>query len=184
MDYLHEETSKFQVYSDICFQDKILKMNFTTYNLKQKTTDVMCKYLTWESKSNDTVIAFGDGDFNTSFGFKHKASPKSELVTKRLVKVHKQSVVMINEFNTSQVCSKCLSNKKIKSLDDKSVNSHFVKRCQSCFTIWNRDINSSRHMIDLYLHEDRPDVLRTRLCNINNNNVAHQTVATPVESGI
>ena len=67
-------------------------------------------------------------------------------------------IEMIDEYNTSKVCSKCL-NKKLEKINEENVNSHFVKRCQSCFTIWNRDINSSRNMIDISLHKDRPIIL-------------------------
>jgi hypothetical protein len=149
----------------ISFNNTIRKLNFSTYRLKQKTVDLMCNFITFfnMNSKNDTIIAFGDGDFNTSFGFR-KASPKATLVSKRLSTVHEQNVSMVNEFNTSKVCSKCLLFEKLIDLkNNKNVNNHFVRSCPTCFTIWNRDVNSSRNMIELFLHEDRPKCFRKQI---------------------
>ncbi|KAJ2489756.1 hypothetical protein IWW37_003741 [Coemansia sp. RSA 2050] len=68
-------------------------------------------------------------------------------------------VIMVWEFNTSQVCSHCCFELQSGELPYKLCdvgspvnghafhyklsNSHFVKRCTRCWTLWNRDVNAA-----------------------------------------
>lgn len=55
-------------------------------------------------------------------------------------------VVGIDEYLTSQVCSKC-QQRTLNGLE--GVRGHSVLVCQNCRTIWQRDVNASVNMMTI-----------------------------------
>jgi hypothetical protein len=161
MTCLHN-SKEFEWWKEVKFKEKLKRFKFTNHILKQRTINEMCKGLLFDGTKENTLIAYGDGNFNTSFGHR-KASPKATLISDKCKEMG-YNLETINEFNTSKACSKCLS--ELTSLRQTNVkkyfnvSDHFVKSCPTCRTRWNRDINSSRHMINLSLFKNRPKTLR------------------------
>jgi transcription elongation factor Elf1 len=61
-------------------------------------------------------------------------------------------VVVVNEFYTSQVCSRCGERRlRGKSLDGDTM--HAVQVCTNCGTVWQRDVNASRNLQYIFKHE-------------------------------
>lgn len=57
-------------------------------------------------------------------------------------------VIPIDEFKTSRICNKCLTD----SLEAvKHVKCHSVLACKSCNTLWQRDINASKNILSTSL---------------------------------
>jgi hypothetical protein len=127
-------------------------------------------------KRQTTIIAFGDASFNhASKGY--PPAPRRLVLRNLLVRlgVH---VLDIDEYNSSQVCSKCHRPMKLidaggtisQELDQKAVNvteKYFVRRCYSCRTIWGRDHNACRNMIHLgklmLMNAPRPQLFSVQL---------------------
>lgn len=120
-----------------------------SYMHRQITLDNFCKDLLLGQPEN-TVVAYGDASFchNTKG---HAPSLKGNWIKHRLEKVHNGNVLMIKEYNTSQVCSKCHHDEKLVGLGSKrdprrrdpktnkvqvAVQKHFVRRCTHCLMIW------------------------------------------------
>jgi hypothetical protein len=125
-----------------------------------------------DQKKKKTLIGFGD--WKQSAGF--KGGPMVPLKKFRRELRKHATVVMIHEYFTSQVCSACESEIKVKNIRRNkrewkrgNVEVYEVVRCQNrnCAKSWQRDINASRNMYRL-LHcllkgEERPEVFCCRL---------------------
>jgi hypothetical protein len=58
--------------------------------------------------------------------------------------------VSVDEYLTGQICNKC----KYKQLNNISITGakrrvHSVLKCESCGTVWNRDVNSALNIYDI-----------------------------------
>jgi transposase len=53
-------------------------------------------------------------------------------------------MVTVDEFMTSRICNICYED-SLKKADD--VKNHSVLECQSCKTLWQRDINAAKNML-------------------------------------
>ncbi|ORE01350.1 hypothetical protein BCV72DRAFT_310112 [Rhizopus microsporus var. microsporus] len=58
--------------------------------------------------------------------------------------------VSVDEYLTSQICNKC----KPRQLNNTSIAGskrrvHSILKCESCGTVWNRDVNSVLNIYDL-----------------------------------
>ncbi|ORE18515.1 hypothetical protein BCV71DRAFT_285265 [Rhizopus microsporus] len=61
-------------------------------------------------------------------------------------------------YLTSQICNKC----KSKQLNNISITGskrrvHFVLKCESCGTVWNRDVNSALNIYDIFVYKSKHD---------------------------
>lgn len=115
-----------------------------------------------------TIIAYGDGMFNTS-PRGNQAAP-ARLIKKALKKYccKQLEVFMVDEYLTSQVCNKC----KIRNVDNivtqKSKRRvHTILKCNqnTCNVIWNRDIMAANNILDIFLfaannNNERLDVFK------------------------
>jgi hypothetical protein len=164
---------------------KCRKLRWKVYMHTQKTLSRFCSdRLGGMDETKHTVIAYGDGKFNTN-SKGHAPLPRNdkllELLRKhkhraKMKRLYNVTVLNIWEFNTSQVCSTCHS---FDGLDgcETATNSHFVRRCQnpSCRMIWDRDVNACRNMI--YLGKllknrmERPELFRRSLKKLRLNPV-------------
>ncbi|ORE21409.1 hypothetical protein BCV71DRAFT_276175, partial [Rhizopus microsporus] len=94
------------------------------------------------------IIAFENGSFCSSM--KGKRAAPIRRITEEIKRKYKQSngggteFVSVDEYLTSQICNKC----KSKQLNNISITGskrrvHSVLKCESCGTVWNRDVNSA-----------------------------------------
>ena len=166
-------------------------LRWRVYIHRMKTLDDICKSIAGENPNN-TIVAYGSGKFNPS-SRGYKPSPtRDSYIKNRLKYVHRVTVLPIWEFNTSQICSKCLAPIKLCGVathQDPFMtpahiidNHHFVRRCTNhlCRTIWHRDVNAGRNMAYLAIHlvyqVDRPDPFNSSVLqpqNVHGNDVVH-----------
>ena len=177
LNYLFEHQNKLQELFDLQCTRNIRQHRWKAYIHTQKTLDRICHRLTKDHPNS--VIAYGDSSFShNSKGY--APTLKANRIKHRLEKVHGTRVLMVNEFNTSQVCSLCQHPSKLVSLKSNRdpaaarvpvvpVKPHFVRRCTHCLMIWNSDTNAWRNMIYLAKEEhagrERPEIFRIGLAN-------------------
>ena len=144
----------------------VKKLRWRVYIHKYQTLDAFCKKLLDGIQDKSQVaVCFGDASFrHNSKG--HPTSPRRLWVKKRLERIHGIACIDIWEFNTSQVCSKCLAPWKLEACTT-AENDHYVRRCNSCSTLWNRDVNAAPNMVFLgrlkQLGIARPDLFSKSL---------------------
>jgi len=127
---------------------------FKTFIYTQKALHGVCKRLKGDSKT--PCFALGDWS-NQSPGF-FKGSPTAPLKKFRKVLKRYGPVVLVDEFKTSQICSKCHHGEKMDNVEYKGVDKRDgvvkqlkcfeVVRCknESCSTFWQRDVNAARNI--------------------------------------
>ena len=97
-----------------------------------------------------TVIAFGDGDFGTSWRGKKAAAYK--VIYRSLCRLQRTvanlKVLLVPEPYSSQVCSKC-NTRTLDHMHAHGVSLHAVLKCKTCRTVWNRDCNASRNLFHI-----------------------------------
>lgn len=138
---------------------------------KQTEVDRVCAQISGGRKA---VVAFGAASVGRS-GAKGQCGP-CEAVKRRLSSHHRATVVMVEEFRTSQKCSKCLSDvggfrvlRRRRVTEDGVVTvseggrlrdddsrggarcyetCHNVRACTNplCCIVWNRDVNAARNI--------------------------------------
>jgi transposase len=119
--------------------------------LKKKTKGKERKGKKWKSSALQTdnkipLIGFGAVKFAPTM--KGKLAGLAERCRHVLRKAERQGrlvMIDIDEFLTSQVCSKCSTKDlKAKQLGDDEM--YAVKVCNNCHTVWQRDTNASRNI--------------------------------------
>ncbi|KAI9204830.1 uncharacterized protein BJ171DRAFT_598856 [Polychytrium aggregatum] len=156
----HVLRPELRVQLDFHLGKKARHHRFTGHKRRQVAVDRMCKAVLKHAPiRTDVVIAFGNASWRQGKGY--ASSPRRQRFARYFEQFehHRRrpnhphgsvKVASTNEFNTSQVCSKCLEPVRLEGLDAPSVaNSHFVRSCKnpSCRTVWNRDVNAARNMI-------------------------------------
>ena len=150
------------------YQNKLFrKLKFRTHIYLRKSEDKFLNNIekTYGKKEDITIIY---GDWSNPKHMKHLA-PSSNLGLKRLIE-KKYKVLMIDEYCTSKLCSKCnkelthykMSKKDIINYQNKnkkelkSKNKHRLLVCSGCCssenkikTFWNRDVNACLNMLKL-----------------------------------
>ncbi|CEP18871.1 hypothetical protein [Parasitella parasitica] len=105
---------------------------------KDKTTD---------SSVKTRVFAYGNASFGTSMKCKLPAPTKR--ITEAVKKLSKDSkgtyFIYVDEYLTSQTCNKC-KQRKLTNLNNAESKRkvHVVLKCNSCNTLWNRDVMASK----------------------------------------
>jgi transposase len=90
------------------------------------------------------LIAFGNGLFSSNRG----GTNRSQLLHKKLKEAEDEGravVVLVDEYNTSQVCSVC-GLKGLKKLRLPGDELYGVLVCPNCSKVWQRDVNASRNI--------------------------------------
>ena len=140
---------------------------FYRYRRKQQCLERMARELV-AHEPPDTVIAFGNGQFPTSYRGA-RAGPGSSLA-KFLSR--RMRVVMVDEFRTSLICSEChqpQEHRPIKTFNKKNQlwmeeKVHGILWCSHCQVFRNRDVNASHNIQDLLVKQlqgaERPLALR------------------------
>lgn len=111
----------------------------------------------------------GCGDWSNPKGFKGKEPAPCKKMRRELRNAG-ATVVEINEFRTSIVCSKCCVARKMENVcyvnkNGKSVKCHETIRCTNseCGVYWQRDVNGSRNIYSILMAKvdgiNRPSAL-------------------------
>lgn len=109
------------------------------------------------------VIGFGSGRFGRrQYGGKPAGlAEKCRKLLKKAEQEGKLIVMDINEYNTSQVCSRC-GEKALEQIRAAGLSLYTVLACTSCRTVWQRDINASRNIYGIcyntIYHGHRPSI--------------------------
>ncbi|KAJ2330565.1 hypothetical protein GGI00_003646 [Coemansia sp. RSA 2681] len=169
-------TDKFRVYMDVHLSMRARLLRWQTYKQNRSSVEAACDRLTKGFDQQKTVICFGSAKIaSTMRGC--LPTPRSKLFVDCLER-RGWRVIMMSEYNTSQVCSAChwrlpqgVAPVKLCKLGDKydpfrfkhkPVGQHTILRCtnRECRVIWNRDRNAARNMSYLGMLEclklDRP----------------------------
>lgn len=134
---------------------------FKSYKKRQQAIHEVCERILCHSTSKNIVICFGDASWAP--GIKgYATSPKGRQFYNYFQRMeHPKGVnvktVLVPEFNTSQCCSKCLKEERIRKPVQMPciAKPHFVRKCPTCTTMWNRDVNAARNMIDIVKEIER-----------------------------
>lgn len=132
------------------FKHRHQRLLFWTYGRRQRAMVRLCNAIAGDSD----IIAIGDPLFDPSSKFYTPAPTKA--IVKRLKQLYPTKVHIIDEYNTSKLCSKCFSKLKFTNMKTRSNKTDVrVQRCTNpkCKIVWNRDFNSARNMARLYVHE-------------------------------
>jgi transposase len=125
-----------------------LKWRFTTYVYSQKALEYISKKVVDNKK---TLIGFGDWSQHDGFVKGHRKAPLNR--TKRVLRKY-CTLLEVDEYNTSQMCSCCCEGVKMeraklaktKNGEIKIVSCFKVLSCTTCNILWNRDVNASRNI--------------------------------------
>jgi transcription elongation factor Elf1 len=173
------------------------KSNFKTYIKKQKATHEIAKRLLYGSKKyhksssigckqangdkwvsahpkdsknkpKKTIIAFGNGSFSSSMKGKILTSVKriTEAVKKMVKRDSQTEFVYVDEYLTSQICNKC-RNAKLSSASINHSKVHAILKCETCSTVWNRDVNAAKNIHYIFQYQskhnnERPTIFQRR----------------------
>ena len=107
------------------------------------------------------IIAFENGSFCSSM--KGKRAAPTRHITEEIKRKCKQSnegteFIYVDEYLTSQICNKC----KSKQLNNISIigskrRVYSVLKCESCGTVWNRDVNSALKISGIFVYKSNHD---------------------------
>ena len=166
-DFIKEKHKVNNLVSDF-YQNKLFrKLKFRTQIYLRKSEDTFLNNIEKTyGKKEDIIIIYGD--WSNPKHMKH-LMPSSNLGLKRLIE-KKYKVLMIDEYCTSKLCSKCnkelthytMSKKDIENYQLKNKkevkykNKHRLLVCTGCCssenkitTFWNRDVNACLNMLKL-----------------------------------
>jgi hypothetical protein len=129
------------------------------------------------------IVGFGDwGERNTNMKFKEPSKGKG---MRKLLQRHGYNVFLVDEYNSSQMCSNgCGILKQIyksdiindENLDNARQNPiHKLLRCEICCNFWNRNVNACLNIhdvVDNVLKKiERPKLLQRKKCNEDDLNI-------------
>ena len=145
--YTKEYNLKLQEYH---FRWKTRLKRWNEYIQQQKTIHKIClEIMETVPENRECVVAFGDASWSQRKGY--TSSPRGKKFYdyfKRKFESNRVKIFSTPEFNTSQVCSKCNLHERVEKVKDAEITKpHFVRKCRTCLTIWNRDINACRNII-------------------------------------
>lgn len=134
------------------------QQKWAVYIKKQKAVEYMCKRVTGGRDSADVTVAFG-----SARGPHMKGTVPAPVKLLHKALQHRAVVVSVDEFRTSVVCSKCnhrdmIGVKCSRGLAIQKDRARFplydVRACQnpSCRTVWNRNLNAARNILEVYLN--------------------------------
>lgn len=103
-------------------------------------------------KVSRSAVAIGDGTCWP--GLKTKHIPGSiQSMAKAIKDTRRAEVIIVDEYNTSRLCSKCYGVLKSPGRNVDYNNGKRWKRCDSCKVSWDRDINAGNNMINILASE-------------------------------
>lgn len=124
---------------------KVAALKWDKYIMVQRETDYLANYLV-SDKSKNYLIGMGKPTISPWMRG-HVRMPMSKVVKKLVYKQDKFKnlrLVFVDEFNTTQLCSKCNAQMKI-------IKKSRTAYCSCCGTAWDRDVNAGRNILHLAL---------------------------------
>ena len=113
------------------------------------------------SSQQKRITASGNSSFCSSI--KGKRAAPTRRITEEIKRKCKQSngeteFISVDEYLTSQICNKC----KSRQLNNISITGskrrvHSVLKCESCGTMWNRNVNSSLNINGIFVYKSKYD---------------------------
>jgi hypothetical protein len=140
---LHDTYFKNRWYARHCHEKRIFR---------QKAVErVVAEFLGTADKREQkkVIVAFGDASFAS--WSRRSRSWKGGFSTMWVKALKERArVVMVNEYLTSQKCSKCFA----QLSQHGTVNAWRTKRCKNgpCLRVWNRDVNAAINMLNILFH--------------------------------
>lgn len=167
-DYIREKHKLNNTVSDFYHKKLFRKLKFRTQIYLRKSEDKFINNInkTFKEDNKDIVIIYGD--WSNPKQMKHLI-PSSNIGLRRLIE-KKYKVLMMDEYCTSKLCSKCnkelinykMSKKDIEIYENKHnkkckiSTKHRLLVCSGCCgsenkksTFWNRDVNACMNMLKL-----------------------------------
>ena len=123
------------------------RLQFWLYNHQQLALNRLCIDIGKQA----SVIAIGNPTF-LAFSQFYAPTP-TKTVIKELQHKYPTKVVLIDERNTSKLCSDChreLTFTKMKMSNNRQ--NVRVQRCRHCNKYWNCDVNAAHNMQSLYVY--------------------------------
>ena len=129
------------------------KLRQNKYYCKERALEAMVERIT-EGRKN-IIIAFGSANVGSCV----RGNPPIAAKAFRRHCQKRCKVVLIDEYLTSQVCSKC-GKRNLRPMrymkwveEAKEARSHniwAVQVCRDCGTVWNRDVNASNNILAIF----------------------------------
>jgi hypothetical protein len=145
MKHLHYVFEKLWIVTKFYFKRRHRRHLFWLYNRRQKALNKLCRVMA----ANSDIVAIGDPKFSASS--RGYAPAPTVAVVKELQRLCPRKVVLIDEYNTSKLCSLCYS--PLKQTKTEGRVNWRVQRCNNCGVYWNRDVNAARNMRALYVYQ-------------------------------
>jgi len=111
--------------------------------MSQKVIDLKANEIIGKDKEN-TFIAYDNGKIGPCIGGYIRVPHKDLL---RALKRKTPNILIVDEFKTTKLCSKCNNECNTVSKDRNR-----FQVCHNCKRVWNRDINASRNILFKALH--------------------------------
>ena len=95
------------------------------------------------------IIAFGDASFASSSKGKLPAPTRriTDAIKKMSNEVQGNTFIYVDEYLTSQTCNHCKNQTLTNQTSAGSKRRvHAVLECNSCSTVWNRDVMAAKNM--------------------------------------
>jgi hypothetical protein len=143
--HLHYVFERLWIVTKFYFKRRHRRHLFWLYNCRQKALNKLCRVMA----ANSDIVAIGDPKFSASS--RGYAPAPTVAVVKELQHLCPRKVVLIDEYNTSKLCSLCYS--PLKQTKTEGRVNWRVQRCNSCGVYWNRDVNAARNMRALYVYQ-------------------------------
>jgi hypothetical protein len=153
------------------FQDSI-KYNKDSPIGEKKQTSTTGKWIpsppkdkATDSSSKTRLIAYGNASFGTSM--KGKLPAPTKRITEAIKKLSNISkgtyFIYVDEYLTSQTCNNCKQNqlKHITTAGSKR-KVHAVLKCNSCNTVWNRDVMAAKNILSIFYYMSQHNNERPR----------------------
>ncbi|KAJ2829827.1 hypothetical protein FBU31_002620 [Coemansia sp. 'formosensis'] len=153
------ETKDFDAYMQLHQKPKVCKVQWCKYKQTQRTIAKMCGMITVGHKCEKMTFCIGDAKMNNMRSC--MPSPCVKKFTDYLVHTG-WHIIMVQETNTSQVCSSCMmrlqddqvpvklsdvgSNCDPFQCKGRPSNKHFVRCCTKCSIMWNHDYSTARNI--------------------------------------
>ncbi|ORZ22667.1 hypothetical protein BCR42DRAFT_388846 [Absidia repens] len=140
-------------------------------------------------KDKVPIVVFGDAKFGRNKKGEGSLADKCRHLLSKADKSGKLVFVNMDEYRTSQVCSKCghrkLTNAVITRPGEQAKRMYAVLACRRCNTVWQRDTNASRNLraafMNLVTAGRRPGLLARPTTEHNPHNKYVLMYTQPIE---
>ena len=122
---------------------KITRLKFDVYIRRETTIAKIIREEFIKDARGRVVVFFGDTKTASNSPMKgYVRSPHTRFI-QQLKRHHQIQFVGIDEYNTTKVCSSCLT----KAQHTISKSPHRFSSCKECKIVWNRDVNAGLNIL-------------------------------------